>query len=329
MALHIPIDALLKLPYLDVTAIGDRTVNLMPMWDGSHWLGWIVVDGDLLEINVSDVQQVDYIASQAATPTDMMIEFIEFMWQRASWPEICPLISRARSDIHNLATSLAKIDYFFESRLLIGHGVGHFVLTEIEYLFTVARSLFDLLQEVVARIWERVQLLDPAMQAQKRKLPPSFRKVLVKSGQPRSVEELETDFALPRSLAEFYVATQAFFLSLRDVRDDVVHRGTMIDSVFVTDRGFCVAPRQKPYNTFAGWKPEHHHNDNLVSLRPFLAHVVFGTIAACNFFVAQVAAQINFPPPIAPNHRVFVRNYHNRALLDCNLVAQGGSPWWA
>jgi hypothetical protein len=96
-----------------------------------------------------------------AAQNDTWIQFVDLMWQRANWPEVGRTI-QGIDYFHLLATSVAKLRHFFEARETIGQGlISSFVQTELEYLITVARSVFDLL-EALATIWsQRVRLIDP------------------------------------------------------------------------------------------------------------------------------------------------------------------------
>lgn len=71
-------------------------------------------------------------------------------------------------DINNLCVSVEKIDLFHDIWLKDAERINwRFVTTEIEYIFKVCRSIFDLLQEVVYRIWERFQYADQTLQKKK------------------------------------------------------------------------------------------------------------------------------------------------------------------
>jgi hypothetical protein len=87
--------------YLDTTQLGDRTVNLMPLWDGSRWHMWVLGPNGLIDLRPIDAMLVHYVSKDFASETDLLIPFVELMWQRASWPEICPLISGICDDFHN------------------------------------------------------------------------------------------------------------------------------------------------------------------------------------------------------------------------------------
>jgi hypothetical protein len=251
------------------------------------------------------------------------------MWQRASWPNVCPTISAIIDDMHHLSTAAAKIDHYFAHRRVIGHGVTDFVATELEYVFTLCRSVFDLLQVATGKLWDRIQLVGPSAPRHKNRLPESFADVIFAGGSPRDVNAIIAKYGVTPGLAAAYHDAGAFFEPVRAFRDDVVHRGHGIQTIFDTDKGFCVDSTKKPFDKFPIWKDSHQYGaNNLVSLRPLLAHLVFGTIGACGAFTTALGGEIKFPPPIAPNHRIFLRGYHTAAFHHLDNVLRGGDPWW-
>ena len=109
-----------KIPYLNSGVIGERVVNLMPLWDGASWHQWIAIEGSLMPIRVAEVEQVDYVAKEAARETDLWVPFVDLMWQRTSFPDVCPLITTICDDFHNLFTSIAKLRHFHRTRTMLG-----------------------------------------------------------------------------------------------------------------------------------------------------------------------------------------------------------------
>lgn len=319
-------------PYLDVSVIGGRIVNLMPLWDGAEWHHWFPSPEGLLLLKVGDWVHGDYIAVEPAREDDLLIPFVEFMWQRASWPSVCPYIRAISDDFHNIATSLAKIKHFYFAESLSGIVATSFVETEIEYFMMLLRSIFDLLQEAISKIWkDHVRLLDDqAEQKRKRRqLPDTFSKMVLREKRDlRTAQEIADDQFVPLQVAEKYAATGPFFLSVRDIRDKIVHSGTAVSMIFITDKGFCIDPRATMYAGISEWPEDHRFNENLVSLMPWLAYVVFHTIEACSDIMAAFASVIQFPPPIAPGYHVLVRGSNNETMIELLRVAQGASPWW-
>ena len=329
----IALEELKKLSYLDVSALDGRTVNLMPLWDGTDWHMWTDTPVGLIEMKIVDAAESDYVAKSAARQSDLFIPFIHIMWQQASWGEICPLIIAISEDFHNMGTSVAKLRHFHESQKQIeSRGTHKFASTELEYLVTLCRTTFDLLQEMIAVIWKtKVQLHDETAEAFRRahSLPKTFSKMVLHEKElMRNAAEIETQFGLPKPLAEQYQRIAPFFSELRRIRDRIVHGGSGFGMIFDTERGFCVDPKMRPFNTFQSWRPEHYYNENIVSVLPWIADTILKTIDACNSLVGAFGSVVQLPPPIAPGYGVFVRGYHNEALAELLAIQSGGPAWW-
>jgi hypothetical protein len=255
------------------------------------------------------------------------------MWQQASWGEICPLIIAISEDFHNMGTSVAKLKHFHGFRKQIGNrGTHRFASTELEYLVTLCRTTFDLLQEMIASIWRtRVRLLDETAESLRRArpLPKTFSKmVLHEKEQLRNAADIEAQFGLPKALAEQYERVSPFFSELRKTRDRIVHGGSGFGMIFDTERGFCVDPKTQPFNTFENWRPEHYYNENIASVLPWIADTILKTIDACNSLMGAFGSVVQLPPPIAPGYAIFVRGYHNEALAELLSIHSGGTAWW-
>jgi hypothetical protein len=332
--LAITIDSLKVVPYLKIEHLGDgRTIKLMPLWDGKNWRVWIDTPVGIIEAKMMDTVEGDYVGVGAAKESDLFIPFVHLMWQRANWPEICPLIMSISDDFHNMGTSLAKLKHFFHSQnSLPPRSVARFAYTELEYLIMLTRTVFDLLQEMISILWANsVQLLDEAAESRRRsgKLPKTFSRLVLRDKQePRSAAEIESEFGLPKPLAEQYAGVAPFFSHLRDLRNAVVHGGTGVGEIYVTERGFCINPKQRPFSSFNGWQPEHYYNENIASVLPWIANLILQTIQACNSLMTTFGQVIQLPPEIAPGYIIYVRGPHNEAMVEVLKVHSGGSPWW-
>ncbi|HEV2348900.1 MAG TPA: hypothetical protein VG028_03535 [Terriglobia bacterium] len=334
--MEFPLEHFRVVSYLNVERLAEtaRTIILMPLWDGDKWHLWLPnMEGRLVEVAVPDTIEGDYLATAPARDYDFFIPFVHLMWQRASWPEICPFISAICDDFHNMGTSVAKLKHMFDFRDKLPRGAGgRFAWTELEYLIILSRSVFDLLQETIASIWSsRVRLLEPALEARRRavKLPKTFsRMVLRDKKELRTSDEIENEYGVPRALAQRYESAAPFFSQLRDHRDSVLHGLGTGRYVFATERGFCVDPKQRPFSSFDGWLPEYHYNENIVSLLPWIAYTILGTIDACNSLLDAFSSIIQFPPDIAPGYQVFIRGPYAEAFVRVVQVNSGASPWW-
>ncbi len=216
---------LAKIAYLDPRAVDGRALLMMPFWDGVTWHLWTEAPpGSILELQIVNAVHSNYVAKQAAQETDIWIEFVDHMWQRANWPEVSRIILGIQDDFHLLATSVAKLRHFFETRDKIDQTlISSFVKTELEYLITVVRSVFDLLQEALAAIWNnRINLLDPAQEAirKRHRLPNTFTKMAIQGRDTaRPIEELTAQYAIPSVLAEQYYRFAPFYVSERARQD--------------------------------------------------------------------------------------------------------------
>jgi hypothetical protein len=268
----VQINELRKITYLDVETLGERTVLLMALWDGTDWHKWIDIGEELQEFKIIDLVHANYVGKKASSPDDLWIPFIDFLWQQASWPEILRLINALCDDCHLLATSSEKLRHFFNSREMIPqNAISSFVKSELEYLIILCRTMFDLLHEIIATLmYSRMKMLDPALELRRKqaKLPNSYAKMVLNGDTIKKSEELVEKYVISPKLAEEYIKHAPFFLSLRTARNRIVHGGTEMPHIFVMEKGFCVNPKDKIFADFKGWKESHQYNKNLVSLLP-------------------------------------------------------------
>lgn len=305
----------------------------MPVWDGSEWHQWFPKgDGTLIKGKVIDVVKSCYIGKEAASPSDLWVPFVELMWQRASWPKVTPLISAIGEDFSNLGTSISKLKHFFQTREMAIDSVSAFVETELEYLVILARTIFDLLQESLAIMWnEHTQLLEPESEAlrKRNKLPETFSKMTMRDKKDiKTPEEIIQKYAIPPALAEVLIKHAPFFVYLRAIRDKIVHGGSNVSSIFVTEKGFCVSQRDGAFGELPIWNEAHRYNENLVSLLPWLSYIVLHTVEACSEIMAVFSTQIRLPQEVAPEYHVFVRDPNNKAFIDLLKVQRGELVWW-
>jgi hypothetical protein len=327
-----PAEIAAKMPHIDAAALQGRTMLLMPVWDGVAWSMWVdAPPGQLMKVQIVEPIRSNYLATVPADKYDLQIPFVDFMWQRASFPEVAKQILGICHDFHQLATTAAKLEHFHETRESIdGNLLTSFVQSEVEQLIIVARSVFDLLQEILAHFWnDKIRLPDPVAEALRRrqKMPPTFAKIALKGDSPRTAAEIVQRYGFPALVSAMYEKHTPFFLSLRKSRDNIIHGGSSVDHVYATEKGFCVDPRSKYYGGFA-WKSEHYYNENIVSLRPWIANTILRTIEACSEIMSSFAIEIPFPPPIAPAHQIYIRDPANKALVRLLQVDHGNLIWW-
>src|ERR1700687_5996009 len=96
-----------------------------------------------------------YFGTKPKKDHDGCFHFIDLIAQRACFNQIAKPFGGLQDDIFTLAASLAKVRWLHETKLAIGSGVTRMVATEIDYIFSACRSIFDLLQEILFKLWEQ------------------------------------------------------------------------------------------------------------------------------------------------------------------------------
>ena len=220
---------------------------------------------------------------------------------------------------------LVNLIFFIVRPLIHAWRSGGSRLPRLSTFLESVRGLFDLLQEVIATLWQRIELFDKSIK--KRQLPKSFRAMVLNDDRLRTVEAIQAQFHIPGELASLYYRHGPFFQVLRQYRDDVVHSGKDFASIFVTEKGFAVSADVEPFVSFGVWNEEHMLPNRLASLRPIVAHVINETLSTCEDFAQTIQGIIRFPPEIAPRFRLFLRGYHNHQLLAMNDVLKN-CKWW-
>lgn len=102
-----------------------------------------------------------YFAKDPVKEGDGYLEFTNWLMKRAYFREIVHYQNGILEDIQNLSSSIDKINFFHRCWLNDKKVISRrYVSTELEYIFKVCRSIFDLLQEVHRRIWKRFWHVD-------------------------------------------------------------------------------------------------------------------------------------------------------------------------
>jgi hypothetical protein len=312
------------IPYLNVDALQGRAVPSLSFYDGDKWHFWLILPDRLMPMQAIPAEG-DYFGRSAERRDDLYFEFLNFMLQRAYWPDVANIINAIRNDIHNLAASLEKYHLFNNARRETLFDTKRFATTELEYIFSTCRSVFDLLQEIIVTLWDKVSLEDKSIS--KKQLRKSFSAMVLNNEKPMTSDDICSKFKIPKQLADFYARSSPFFCLLREFRDNVIHRGKSFDLLFVTDKGFAVIDTTEPFASFKVWNVDNKLPNGLASLRPVLAYAVLETINCCEDFAVTIQKIIKFPSEIAPGFKVYMRGHHNHELLTLKEV-RDKSQWW-
>jgi len=170
----ISLSELSKVPFIDLTNLQGRTIPTLSFFAEGEWHLWVPTADGLVRMKGKPVEGC-YFAREAEAGTDAYLGFLDFIAQRCSWPPVLKPFEGLRQDFFNSCASVRKFDLLFESSAALGTSTSRLVVTELEYLFSLCRSIFDLLQEVIAVQWQAVHLLDQTIKKKLELDLPRFR----------------------------------------------------------------------------------------------------------------------------------------------------------
>ena len=277
---------------------------------------WLPAGDKLLEVKVSGPAEMFYFGSEPASKNDTEFDFFSFIAQRASFPSVKKAVAELMDDIFNITASIAKIKHLHATRSALGEGVSRMVVTEIEYLIFVCRGVFDFLQEVVSRLWEDVRFFDSTQQKKSLKDRQKFSQVVVYNGAEATFEQIKERTGMPDRLVAWYCRHTQFFMSLRTFRDNLVHRGTPVQTIFVVEDGFAIQERMVAFKALDLWFNEEKGANNIVPLMPALAMIVNNTLAACEDLSRTMQECIKFPDDLVPGMSLYMRSYFNESFME-------------
>jgi hypothetical protein len=303
-----------KIPYLDKTQMGpDRFLASLTFHDEA-WHTWIhVPDHGFMEIQGWPAEAF-YFGRKPEHPADLSLTFLDFMANRANFIELKLPFAAIQDDILNLSAAFAKLKLIHDQKELEKAGAHRMAATEVEYILMLCRGMFDFLQEIITKLWQRIELTDPSLK--KRQLTKSFADITLHGNEPRTAADIATKFALPDFLAECYVRQAPVFVKIRQFRDNLVHRGQNVQIIFRGENGFVIQRRLGPFLNPNIWRDGEAIENDLVPLLPALALVVQGTLAACEDFALVFATRFTLLDPTVPGMHLFLRGYFNDFFME-------------
>ncbi|WP_024592261.1 MULTISPECIES: hypothetical protein [unclassified Pseudoalteromonas] len=312
-----------KVSYIKVESFDDRVIPMQPCYLGeSNWEAWILTEKGLLPMKMIDVADACYFSKEPAKATDIHIGFISLIMKRAYFKDLVHFENGIQEDINNLSASVTKINLFHEIWRSDNKKITRrFVTTEMEYIFKVCRSLFDLLQEVIMKIWSRFKYIDPNLTT--KKLKPTFSKMVFLDNKLSTAEEVAKRFQIPMPLAEFYTRNGVFFSWLRSYRDKISHGGNSIKSLYIMDDGFAISTDTEPFADLHIWKSSDLKANGLGSVRSVVSYAILNTLHALEDFSSVIQSIIQLPPDVAPDHEVYIRGENLEVLLELHKYIEG------
>lgn len=258
-------------------------------------------DGDLITMHPLGMLSGAYVSSAPEREDDFANPLSTLFFQHLSFPDLIDVLDGINEDLIN---SLSLVHNYF---ILVDHAnnYGGFaaqrvITTVIEAMLTTHRSFYDLLNRIVTKMVRHTGL-------QGADIPDSFRRVTQKSE-----DDLRVKYHLPEPLALFYKQREARFMTLRDVRDSIVHGGQSPQLIYNYSAGFGIGLNSTLVDSLLElgiWREdtlEKNHIGSVLSLLTYLVIDMFGVLQELASAVRQSFAQL--PAAISPGLTVFNRS---------------------
>jgi len=245
--------------------------------------------------------------------------------QQMSFLEVLDQLGKIESGVHRCSAVLEKYQILWTTRGSRAKSASLLVQSELEYLLLLLRALYDNLQAIVQSVARKLVLVDGSNKPALKNLPKSFREVVMKDGQLRSVDEIQNRWRMPQPLAEWYLEEAVFFRLLRDLRDGIAHEGARPPTVFETEWGFAISTDSQPWRQVEALLSDERWNGKLASLRSLFVEFIFHTLRATEGFAKSIQSFVRLPDPMLGDVKYFVRSpfgSHLVSLEDLRL-----HPW--
>ena len=305
---------LTKLPYLIYIPIDGRIVPLQTYYEhkNGRWLKWIVADGKLQELRIIDLYHGTYISDKPVTPErDYRMPFAETVLKYFCTPKISDRMHQASQDLINCLGYIEK--YFIllhHAQQFRGTNAEALLQIELEGIFGLHRSYYDLLQQIVNEVYYRYT-------TQRITLPDSFHKVVQKEP-----EELANKYHFPQPLVQFYQNKRSLFIACRQIRDNVFHHGYSLGSILTFDDGFAICVDEEPWTTLTPiinlWPVEKLRNKRLGSILVVFALLTEDMFKTLTWLGDAILASFREPPKACFDDNVYLRTHFARHLHRLN-----------
>jgi hypothetical protein len=322
------IGPLSDIPYLTKADLQNRFLTSTMFCDGGKWHTWLQTEhtDHFVKVHAWPAESF-YFSAAPENENDICSEFLNFIAQSANTVSVMRQFSAIGDDIFNLSASLAKFPIFHSSSTA-AHGSSRLAATEVEYILFTCRSVFDLLQEVIKGLWETILLIDTTVK--KKELAKSFADMALHGNKPRTADEIAQKYGLPLPLAECYEGHAPMFVKIRQFRDDLVHRGHRVQTIFHGETGFLITNSLGSFRDINIWRESEVVANGLAPLTPVLNLIIHGTLAACEDFAITLNRTFKWFEPTVPDMKLYMRGYYvehlRRAFADADSrLAEGRS----
>ena len=319
----IPLTCLQAIPHLSRTLPAEHIVASSTFYVRKQWEMWMPVGDTLVPMPATPVDAM-YFGEEPARPCDQLVAILNLVAQRTlRRGGILSCFNGLADDFQGLAASISKVDFFHRHQTESGCELSRFVQTEIEHMLTQARSMYDLVHELLAEHLSR-NLLETDMLRPLNKLPSSFADVALKGTAIGPAQQIASRYNIPDVFAECYCRHAPAMQSLRDLRDAVVHGGRSLEFVFSCEPGFAVHRTAVQNIDLYSWPRGCETETDLLPLRPLLLRIVLVVLAMTDDFAVTIASHLRQREDAAPGLRLYSRGPHYAALKDSHGAVANG-----
>jgi hypothetical protein len=308
-----------EIPFLSRQPTHDRRVPLLSHLRSDGRFDAYVIWGndELMVVQPNDLVIGRYVSSSAATPTDLESPLYTTVLKHFSSSYVLERLKEVLDDFDNALASIHK--YFVALQYANTHddfADTAMVKSELEYAFANHRSMHDQLNKLISAAR---RLASPQLPP----LPESMADVLKKTD-----ADLASKLSLSPELIAFYRQREQPFLTIRSVRDKIIHRGEALDPwIFTFPDGFAVDVNRGFINSLVVlqlWRSVNLKPNNLGSLLAVFAFIA-ADIEEALTRAAQVLRTLKEVPPAITDEAVFVRSPLNRHAVAVKSYLE--QPW--
>ncbi|SRR5258706_8834480 len=145
----IKLEELEKLSFIRYKQFDGRMIPLLSCYnDKNEWELWLPGPDGLVRILGGEPIEALYFAKTCVEKDDGYLEFFNLVVKHLYFSDIVAFTNGIYDDLHNLAASIQKLELLFELWKEDSEQLSNrYISTELEYIFSTCRSIFDLLQD--------------------------------------------------------------------------------------------------------------------------------------------------------------------------------------
>ncbi len=308
-------EELRKVPYITHIPLDGRSVALLPFLDrnDNSWKQFVPQGTKLTWIFAKPVESSYFSETINDPERDMYLKVADIITRRFSYQSTMDIRFQITTKVIFSAVMLEK--YFLSLiryRNIKDPLIADLVMTDLEYLFTNARAIYDLIQRLFSDLWQRETGIP---------MKNSFAKVCQKSR-----EDLASKYKLPETMIEYYLLSKDFMIKIRSIRDAILHYSA--DSAndperfaFCDEDGFALIKSsllRNPGLSFDIWPDGKVKPNGLVSVLALIAYVNKMVVENTDNFSDALIRTIDPPPAITESHKLFLRSPYVHHLLKAD-----------